>query len=138
MTRSARCRSDDGIVHPLLGRQLASWGYDRDYGELVDTGPVTPPPAPEPHSWTRLGLADDAIRVLNGLREAVPLLLALSANSPFSHGRDTGFASTRTTIFQAFPRTGTPRRFESYDELWRWSVEDLEGFWAAVWTVTWV
>jgi carboxylate-amine ligase len=59
---------------------------------------------------------EDAIRVLNGLREVVALLLALSANSPFSQGRDTGFASTRTTIFQAFPRTGTPRRFVSYDD----------------------
>jgi thiamine biosynthesis lipoprotein len=59
-------RATDGIVHPLLGRQLVSWGYDRDYGELVDTGPVTPPPAPGPRSWTRLGLAEDAIRVPSG------------------------------------------------------------------------
>jgi carboxylate-amine ligase len=59
---------------------------------------------------------EDAIRVLNGLRRAVPLLLALSANSPFSRGRDTGFASMRTVIFQGFPRTGTARRFDSYDD----------------------
>ena len=52
---------------------------------------------------------EDAIRVLNGLRGAVPILLALSANSPFSQGRDTGFASARTVIFQGFPRTGTAR-----------------------------
>ena len=57
---------------------------------------------------------EDAIRVLGGLRSAVPLLLALSANSPFSHTGDTGFASTRTVIFQGFPRTGPPRRFGSY------------------------
>jgi thiamine biosynthesis lipoprotein len=56
-------RATDGIVHPLLGRQLVSWGYDRDYGELVDSGPATPPPAPGPRSWTRIGLAEDAIRV---------------------------------------------------------------------------
>ncbi|MGA8246884.1 MAG: FAD:protein FMN transferase [Nocardioides sp.] len=56
-------RATDGLVHPLLGRQLVSWGYDRDYGELVDTGPVTPPPAPGPRSWASLGLAEDAIRV---------------------------------------------------------------------------
>jgi FAD:protein FMN transferase len=59
-------RATDGIVHPLLGRQLVSWGYDRDYGELVDTGPATPPPAPGPRSWTGLGLAEDAIRVPAG------------------------------------------------------------------------
>jgi len=59
-----------------------------------------------------VGIPDpqDAIRVLNGLRGGVPVLLALSANSPFCKGRDSGFASSRTTIFQGFPRTGTARR----------------------------
>jgi glutamate---cysteine ligase / carboxylate-amine ligase len=52
--------------------------------------------------------------VLNGLRRAVPVLLALSANSPFSKGHDTGFASARTVIFQGFPRTGTARQFLDY------------------------
>jgi glutamate---cysteine ligase / carboxylate-amine ligase len=55
-----------------------------------------------------------AIRVMNSLRAAVPLLLALAANSPFSQGRDSGFASARTVIFQAFPRTGTARPFSCY------------------------
>ena len=59
---------------------------------------------------------EDAVRVMNRLRETVPVLLALSANSPFLHGRDGGFASTRTLIFGGFPRTGTPRRFGSYSE----------------------
>ena len=51
---------------------------------------------------------EDAIRLLNGLRRNIPVLLALSANSPFWQGRDSGFASARTVIFQAFPRTGPP------------------------------
>lgn len=55
-----------------------------------------------------------AIRLLNQLRAHVPLLLALSASSPFLHGRATGLASNRTIVFQGFPRTGVPRRFESY------------------------
>jgi carboxylate-amine ligase len=59
---------------------------------------------------------EDAIQLLNGFREVVPLLLALSANSPFSGGRDTGFASARTVIFQAFPRTGTARWFADYSD----------------------
>ena len=54
---------------------------------------------------------EDAIRVLAGFAHAVPVLLALSANSPYSHAGDSGFASTRTVIFQGFPRTGPPRRF---------------------------
>jgi carboxylate-amine ligase len=57
-----------------------------------------------------------AVRLLNGLRRHLPILLALSANSPFWQGRDVGFDSARTVIFQAFPRTGLPRHFESYTD----------------------
>jgi carboxylate-amine ligase len=60
--------------------------------------------------------AEDATRVLNRLRETVPLLLALSANSPFCQGSDTGFESARTVIFGGFPRTGAPRAFTAYAE----------------------
>jgi glutamate---cysteine ligase / carboxylate-amine ligase len=59
---------------------------------------------------------DDAIRVLNGLRRNTPILLALSANSPFWQGRDCGFASSRTPIFRSFPRTGLPRYFADYPD----------------------
>jgi carboxylate-amine ligase len=55
-----------------------------------------------------------AVRVLDGLRADLPLLLALSANSPFWRGEDTGFASMRTPMFSMFPRVGIPRRFGSY------------------------
>ena len=55
-----------------------------------------------------------AIQAANQLRAHVPLLLALSANSPYWQGRDTGLASARTPLFQAFPRVGIPRAFESY------------------------
>jgi carboxylate-amine ligase len=57
-----------------------------------------------------------AVRALNGIRERLPLLLALSANSPFWQGRDSGLASARIPVFQAFPRTGAPRHFDSYAE----------------------
>jgi carboxylate-amine ligase len=56
-----------------------------------------------------------AITLQNRLRTHLPLLLALSANSPFWQGRSTGLASSRTSIFQAFPRVGIPRVFRSYD-----------------------
>jgi len=57
-----------------------------------------------------------AVELLNRLRAHVPLLLALSANSPFWQGRDSGFCSIRTPIFQAFPRVGIPRAFRSYGD----------------------
>src|SRR5689334_18972642 len=50
-----------------------------------------------------------AVRAFNSMRAHVPVLLALSANSPFTRGRDSGLASARTPVFQAFPRTGIPR-----------------------------
>ncbi len=57
---------------------------------------------------------ESAIRLAASMRAHLPLLLALSANSPFWQGRDTGLASARTPLFQAFPRVGIPRAFESY------------------------
>jgi glutamate---cysteine ligase / carboxylate-amine ligase len=57
-----------------------------------------------------------AMDLYNRMRVHLPLLLALSGNSPFWRGRDAGFVSTRTILFQAFPRTGMPRRYVSYDE----------------------
>ena len=58
--------------------------------------------------------ADTAIRVNDRIRVHLPILLALSANSPFWQGRDSGLASARTPLFQAFPRVGVPRAFGDY------------------------
>jgi len=55
-----------------------------------------------------------ALRAFNGMRAHIPVLLALAANSPFTRGRDSGLASARTPVFQAFPRTGIPREFATY------------------------
>src|SRR5919197_2364943 len=55
-----------------------------------------------------------AVRALNAMRLHLPILLALSGNSPFWQGRDSGLASARTPAFQTFPRTGVPRRFRDY------------------------
>jgi len=66
------------------------------------------------HVHVALPDADTAVRALDRLRGTLPLLLALSANSPFWRGRDSGFASMRTPLFGAFPRTGIPRRFSTY------------------------
>jgi carboxylate-amine ligase len=68
--------------------------------------------------------AERAVSLFNRLRAHLPLLLAISVNSPFWQGRDSGLASTRTPLFQAFPRVGIPRRFESYAE-WVASVDLL-------------
>jgi carboxylate-amine ligase len=68
------------------------------------------------HVHVALPDADAAMAVFNRMRVHLPMLLALSANSPFWQGRDTGLASARTPLFQAFPRVGIPRRFDGYGE----------------------
>jgi glutamate---cysteine ligase / carboxylate-amine ligase len=58
--------------------------------------------------------ADKAVNVVNGVLVDLPLLLGLSASSPFWRGEPTGLASTRQPIFAAFPRSGPPPRFRHY------------------------
>ncbi len=58
---------------------------------------------------------DRAIRVCDRLRPVLPLLLAISANSPFLDGRDSGLHSARTQSFtKSFPRCGIPDAFGSW------------------------
>ncbi len=59
---------------------------------------------------------DKAIHVANGMRVHVPVLLGLSANSPFWRADATGLASTRTPIFRAFPRVGIPPTYKDWDD----------------------
>jgi carboxylate-amine ligase len=68
------------------------------------------------HVHIGVGDPEQAVTLLNRLRAHLPLLLALSANSPFWQGRDSGMASVRTSIFQAFPRVGIPRQFADYSD----------------------
>jgi carboxylate-amine ligase len=60
--------------------------------------------------------ADRALAVYNGLRNRLPELLALSANSPFYRGVDTGLASVRPKLCELLPRQGVPPPLASWDE----------------------
>jgi glutamate---cysteine ligase / carboxylate-amine ligase len=65
--------------------------------------------------------ADRAVRVCDRLRPVLPSLLAISANSPFLDGRDSGLHSARTQIFtRSFPRCGIPDAFGSWDAFARY------------------
>ncbi len=65
-----------------------------------------------------VGIADKnlAIHIANTVRYFLPHVYALSTNSPFWEGRNTGFRSFRTKVFDKFPRTGIPDFFNSYAE----------------------
>jgi len=86
--------------------------YELVYGSMRELARREPTFALHVH----VGVDDpeDAIRLTNRMRAHLPLLLALSVNSPFWQGRDTGLGSARTPLFQAFPRVGIPRMFEDY------------------------
>jgi glutamate---cysteine ligase / carboxylate-amine ligase len=60
--------------------------------------------------------ADRAVRVCDRLRPVLPLLLAISANSPYVDQIDSGLHSARTQIFtKSFPRCGIPDAFGTWD-----------------------
>jgi carboxylate-amine ligase len=68
-----------------------------------------------------VGMADpdEAVYVANALRPLIPLLIALSANSPLWRGEQTGLMSSRVPIFRAFPRVGLPPRFDDWADFQR-------------------
>jgi glutamate---cysteine ligase / carboxylate-amine ligase len=68
------------------------------------------------HVHVAVSDGDTAIVAVNALARHVPLLVALSANSPFWRGSDTGLASTRIKIFEMFPRSGLPPTFRNWED----------------------
>src|SRR3954470_7442746 len=74
------------------------------------------------HVHVGLSSGHEAVAVANALRTWLPELLTLSTNSPFWQARDTGLASTRSKIFDSFPRSGIPPAFSSFEE-WELTME---------------
>jgi carboxylate-amine ligase len=68
------------------------------------------------HMHVGLPDAETAIRVFNGIRRHLPLLVALCANSPLWFGADSGFASGRFSIVRSFPRRAVPRPFHDFSD----------------------
>jgi len=60
--------------------------------------------------------AAKAIAIANALNTYIPHFLALSASSPFWEGRDTGMASSRSTVFESLPTAGLPYQLSGWAE----------------------
>lgn len=65
---------------------------------------------------------DACLRALEGVLPWLPLVLALSANSPYAAGKETGLMSNRAEVLAQLPRSGAPPAFRSYEE-WEAFVE---------------
>jgi carboxylate-amine ligase len=61
--------------------------------------------------------AERALAIYNALRSYLPELAALSGNSPFFEGDDTGMSSVRPKFNEIYPRSGIPPAFTSWEEL---------------------
>jgi len=68
------------------------------------------------HVHVGLNDREVAIHIMNAARYFLPHIFALSTNSPFWLGRNTGFKSYRSKVFDRFPRTGIPDYFGSVSE----------------------
>lgn len=76
------------------------------------------------HVHVGMPSADDCYRVLETILPWLPLVLALSANSPYLAGADTGVRSVRAEVLALLPRAGAPPALRSYAE-WEAFVEHM-------------
>ncbi|HEY5942403.1 MAG TPA: YbdK family carboxylate-amine ligase [Solirubrobacterales bacterium] len=85
----------------------------RDLVSILDTPPCG--------LHVHVGVPDPetAIAVANAMRHHLPLLAALTANSPFRDGADTGLASGRASVVRRYPRFELPRAFRDYEDFLR-------------------
>lgn len=90
------------------------------YGEIV-----RPAGTCGMHVHVHVTSDEEGVRVIDGLTPWLPLLLAISTNSPYFHGRDTGHASWRARLWGHWPSAGPTERFGSlqrYRELSAWLI----------------
>ena len=103
-------------THPTARWEEQDYTQEARYEELLEE--VRWPAKRElifgQHVHVAVPRAEQAIYVSNHIRPFLPILLALSANSPFWKGKDTGLKACRVRIFDALPRTGMPRSYRSY------------------------
>jgi len=85
----------------------------KDFGSLLRTPPCGL------HVHVGIQDPDTAVHLANAFRLYLPALQALSANSPFRAGADSGHASARTSVVRSYPRFQLPREFRDYEDFCR-------------------
>lgn len=67
------------------------------------------------HVHVGIDSPDKAIYIADGIRRRLPLMLAISTNSPLWRGGQTGMMSSRTPVFRSFPRVGVPPHYGTWE-----------------------
>jgi carboxylate-amine ligase len=76
------------------------------------------------HVHVGVDSGDKAVMICDRMLRHLPLFLALSSNSPFWEGRDTGLHSNRSKIMEGLPTAGLPHRMRNWSE-YIWLVSHL-------------
>ena len=107
-------------LHPAAGSDRAEL-VDKPRYEVVreDFGDLLRTPPCGLHVHVGMPDPETAVRVANAFCLYLPVLQALSANSPFREGADSGNASSRTSVVRGYPRFQLPRQFRDYEEFCR-------------------
>jgi carboxylate-amine ligase len=112
-------------LHPDAGfgdvRLVDSDRYRRVEGEM--RGLIKRTPECALHVHVAMPSPDAAVDALMGLREALPLIGAIGAASPFWFGFDSGLASARSAVIRAYPGRGVPPPLRGWEEY----LETLDG-----------
>jgi glutamate---cysteine ligase / carboxylate-amine ligase len=105
-------------VHPAGALGDAQLVGEARYQQVLETMRGLIQRTPECALHVHVGMPDSetAIRVHNALRNHLPLLVGLSANSPWWFGADSGLASARYALVRAYPRRGVPRAFRDFED----------------------
>jgi carboxylate-amine ligase len=106
------------VAVPPLGPPEPAVSENPRYEHIVDEFGETGRQAGTLGMHVHVDIADDdeGVRVIDGLRPWLPLLVALSANSPYAANADTGYASWRYQLWGRWPSAGTAEPFGSVAE----------------------
>lgn len=107
-----------GATHPFADWRVQEIYPDPRYAQVVEDLQLVARANLIFGLHVHVGIEDReaAIRIMNSIRYFLPHILALSTNSPFWLGMDTGYKSYRAKVFENFPRTNLPDTFSSYSE----------------------
>lgn len=114
--RGLRLVASGTVVHPqefaaVVGPDTRYYRMTREFGGMVFSGLTC-----GCHVHVAVDDLETAVQVVNHVRPWLPALLALSANSPFHEGRDSGYASSRYILWSRWPTSGPPPYLRSVEE----------------------